>query len=215
MPRSAAHNYHYRQLDRAPLLGHSRGMENDDDFALRGGLDALRPAEPPVGGGVLTDWLVQDYREASAVLKRRKAETLAEAAQILVNERDAARAKLRALESPPLKPSSPDVIAWDSRGLRLRRYLESPDAKLVRYAAKVGNVSFDLAVSQPHPDRYDATLGVMLANDGDPQYRTSSNLLTFRAMGATAALAAEETMRDCDIRLLTLARELTWGLKVS
>lgn len=112
---------------------------------------------------------------------------------------------------PPDKPSNPDVIPWDSRGLRLRRYLEN--AKLVRYAAKVGNVSFDLAVSQPHPERYDATLDVMLANDGDPQYRTSSNLLTFRAMGATVALAAEEAMRDCDLRLLTLARELTWGLK--
>ncbi len=104
---------------------------------------------------------------------------------------------------------TPPFIPWASRGLRLGRTLES--ANIVRYEIKVGSVLFGLAVTN-HDDKYDVSLVVALcAENSHPS--TSFQLLTFRSRGATVELAAEEVLRDCDIRLLTLARELTWGLK--
>lgn len=103
---------------------------------------------------------------------------------------------------------TPAFIPWASRGLRLGRTVDA--ANIVRYEIKVGNVLFGLAVTN-HDNKYDVSLTVALCAENNPS--TSFQLLTFRSRGATVELAAEEVMRDCDIRLLTLARELTWGLK--
>lgn len=104
---------------------------------------------------------------------------------------------------------TPAFIPWASRGLRLGRTLES--ANIVRYELKVGNVLFGLAVTN-HNDKYDVSLTVGLcAENSHPS--ASFQILTFRSRGGTIELAAEEVLRDCDIRMLTLARELTWGLK--